>query len=175
MSDLDAMNLTLLVFRVAVGGVMIAHGYNHIWGGGKIAGTAAWFESMGMRPAKVQAWLASITELGAGALLVLGLLTPFGAAGVVGVMAVAWITAHRTNGFFIFRPGQGWEYVMVLLVCGLVLGAIGPGAWSLDDAFGIVDDLTGVTGLLVAAVAGGGGAALLLAACWRPPAAASGS
>ncbi len=175
MSDLDAMNLTLLVFRVAVGGVMIAHGYNHIWGGGKIAGTAAWFESMGMRPAKVQAWLASITELGAGALLVLGLLTPFGAAGVVGVMAVAWITAHRTNGFFIFRPGQGWEYVMVLLVCGLVLGAIGPGAWSLDDAFDIVDDLTGVGGLLVAALAGGGGAALLLAACWRPPASSSGS
>jgi putative oxidoreductase len=137
-------------------------------GGGKIAGTAAWFESMGMRPAWVHAWLASITELGAGALLVLGLLTPFAAAGVIGVMAVAWITAHRTNGFFIFRPGQGWEYVMVLLVCGLMLGAIGSGEWSLDDALELGDDLTGVTGLVIAIVAGGGGAAALLATCWRP-------
>lgn len=168
MSDVDAVNLALLVFRVAVGAVMVAHGYNHVWGGGKIAGTAAWFESMGMRPAKVHAWLASITELGAGALLVLGLLTPFAAAGVIGVMAVAWITAHRTNGFFIFRPGQGWEYVMVLLVCGVLLGAVGPGEWSLDDALELSDDLIGVTGLVIAVVAGGGGAAALLAACWRP-------
>ena len=169
MSDLAAVDLALLAFRFAVGGVMIAHGYNHIFGGGKIAGTADWFGSIGMRPPLLQAWLASLTELGAGALLVLGLLTPFGAAGVVGVMAVAWVTAHRTNGFFIFRPGQGWEYVMVLLVCGVVLGAVGPGEWSLDEALDIADDLSGTTGLLIAALAGGGGAALLLATCWRPP------
>src|SRR5512134_47223 len=154
MSDIDAANLALLVFRVAIGAVMIAHGYNHVWGGGKIACTSAFFESMGMRPAKVHAWLASLTELGAGALLVFGLLTPFAAAGVIGVMAVAWITAHRTNGFFIFRPGQGWEYVMVLLVCGVVLGAAGPGEWSLDDGLDLTGDLTGTTGLLLAA--GGG-------------------
>lgn len=169
MSDADAVDLALLVFRVAIGGVMIAHGYNHIWGPGRIEGTAKWFASIGMRPPLVQAWLASVTELGAGALLVLGLLTPLAAAGVVGVMAVAWITAHRTNGFFIFRPGQGWEYVMVLLTCGLVLGALGPGEWSLDGAFDLTADLGGTMGLLVAAVAGLGGAAALLAVAWRPP------
>jgi putative oxidoreductase len=168
-NDVDTVNLALLVLRVAVGGVMIAHGYNHVWGPGGIAGTAKWFGSMGMRPPLVQAWLASLTELGAGALLVLGLLTPFGAAGVTGVMAVAWIIAHRKNGFFIFRPGQGWEYVMVLLSCGVVLGTVGPGEWSLDDALDITDDLSGTTGLLIALVAGVGGALVLLAACWRPP------
>ena len=168
MSDLDAINLVLLMFRVAIGGMIAAHGYNHIWGSGKIAGTAAWIDSMGMRPALAQAWLASITELGAGALIVLGLLTPLGSAGLVGVMTVAWIIAHRANGFFIFRPGQGWEYVMVLLACGLLLAAVGPGEWSLDHAFDLVDDLTGTTGLLISAVAGIGGALALLAACWRP-------
>jgi len=169
-NDLDAVNLAMLIFRVAIGGVMIAHGYNHVWGGGKIAGTASWFGSMGMRPPLVQAWLASLTELGAGALLVLGLLTPFGAAGVTGVMAVAWIIAHRQNGFFIFRPGQGWEYVAVLLASGIVLGTVGPGEWSLDDALDLTDDLTGTTGLLISLVAGVGGALVLLATCWRPPA-----
>jgi putative oxidoreductase len=170
MNDLDAVNLALLLFRCGLGAVMIAHGYNHIYGGGKIAGTAGWFGSMGMRPPLVQAWLASLTELGAGALLVLGLLTPFGGAGIVGVMVVAWAINHRGNGFFIFRPGEGWEYVMTLAICGVVVGTVGPGEWSLDDAFGIVDDLAGRTGLLISALAGGVGAALLLATCWRPPA-----
>ena len=148
---------------------MLAHGVNHIVGGGKIAGTGTWFASMGMRPGIVHAWLASVTEVGAGALLVLGLLTPFGCAGVVGVMAVAWAINHRGNGFFIFRPGEGWEYVMTLALAAVSLGALGPGAWSLDDALDVRDDLSGTTGLAIAALAGAGGAALLLAACWRPP------
>lgn len=168
MSDATAIDLALLLLRVGVGVVMLAHGYNHIFGGGKIAGTARWFGSMGMRPPLVQAWLASITELGAGSLLVLGLLTPFGGAGVVGTMAVAWIINHRTNGFFIFRPGEGYEYVMTLLLCGVAIGTVGPGRWSLDDALDIVDELSGTTGLLISLGAGGVGALLLLAACWRP-------
>jgi putative oxidoreductase len=170
MSDQDAVDLALLIFRVGLGSVMLAHGINHVIGGGKIAGTAGWFGSMGMKPALLQAWLASVTEIGAGLLLILGLLTPFGGAGVAGVMTVAWIINHRGNGFFIFRPGEGWEYVMSLLISGLVIGAIGPGDWSLDEALDIQDDLTGSAGLLIAAVAGIGGALVLLAATWRPPA-----
>jgi putative oxidoreductase len=168
MSDADAVDLALLVLRVTAGAVMLAHGINHVFGGGKIAGTAGWFESLGMRPAIIHAWMASVTEIGAGVLLVLGLLTPLAAAGVVGVMLVAWIANHRGNGFFIFRPGEGWEYVMVLTVVGLVIAALGPGRWSLDNVLGIDDDLAGLTGLAIAAVAGGGGAALLLALTWRP-------
>jgi len=169
MSDADALDLALLIFRCGVGAVMLAHGINHIWGGGKINGTASWFGSMGMRPPLAQAWLASLTEIGGGVLLVLGLLTPFGGAAVVGTMTVAWAINHRGNGFFIFRPGEGWEYVMTLGLCGMVLGAIGPGSWSLDDAFDLIDDLTGATGLAISAGAGLLGAGLLLATCWRPP------
>lgn len=170
MTDAAAIDFALLVFRVAIGAVMLAHGINHIWGGGKIAGTTKWFRSIGMRPPAVHAWLASLTEIGCGALLVLGLLTPFGAAGVVGVMAVAWTTNHRGNGFFIFRPGEGWEYVMTLLVTGIALGALGPGRWSLDHALDIRDDLVGTPGLLIATIGGLGGAALVLGFGWRPPA-----
>ena len=168
MSDQNAVDLALLVLRCGVGAVMLAHGINHIIGGGKIAGVAKWFASLGMRQPVLQAWLASLTEVGAGALLVLGLLTPLAAAGVVGTMAVAWIINHRGNGFFIFRPGEGWEYVMTLLLCGVAIGTIGPGRWSLDHAIGVDDDLIGVPGLLLAAGAGGLGALLLLATFWRP-------
>jgi putative oxidoreductase len=169
MTDLDAVNLALLAFRCAIGAVMLAHGINHIYGGGKIEGTGRWFESLGMRPGIVHAWLASLTEVVGGVLLILGLLTPLGGAAVVGVMVVAWITNHRGNGFFIFRPGEGWEYVMTLTFAGLALAVIGPGEWSLDHAFDLTDDLVGVTGLLAAVVLGGGGAAALLALAWRPP------
>ena len=169
MSDRDAFDLALFVFRVAVGAVMLAHGVNHLFRGGKVAGTARWFESLGMRPGKLHALLASWTEIGAGVMLLLGLGTPLAAAGVIGVMLVAWITNHRGNGFFIFRPGEGWEYVMTLTACGLVLAVVGPGRWSLDHLLEI-DDPPGLSGLLAAVVLGAGGAAALLAGFWRPPA-----
>src|SRR3954469_6990777 len=158
------VSLGLLLLRFAVGVVFIAHGYNHIFGGGKIEGTGRWFNSLGMRPGILHAWMASLVELGAGALLILGLLTPLAGAGIVGVMLVAWITNHMKNGFFIFRPGEGYEYVMTLTFCGLALGVVGGGNWSLDHAIWDTD-LVGVTGLLITLIAGVGGAALLLAAC----------
>lgn len=168
MDDLDSINLALLVLRSGVGVVMLAHGINHIFGGGKIAGTGRWFASLGMQPGILHAWLASVTEIGGGALLVLGLLTPFGGAAVVGVMLVALVTNHRGNGFFIFRPGEGWEYVATLTIVGFAVAVVGPGDWSLDHVLDVQDGLSGTTGLCIVLLAGVGGAAALLAAAWRP-------
>jgi putative oxidoreductase len=162
-----AADLSLLVFRVAVGVVFLAHGYNHIFGGGKIAGTARWFASLGMQPGIVHAWSASLAELGAGVLLLLGLATPLACAAVIGVMLVAWITNHRKNGFFIFRPGEGYEYVMTLTFAGFGLAGVGAGGWSLDHAFGWFDP-PGWLGVLIAVIGGVGGAAGLLIVFWRP-------
>jgi putative oxidoreductase len=170
MADSEAIDLALALLRLGLGAVMLAHGINHIIGGGKIAGTGRWFASLGMKPGPFHAWLASLTEVGAGALLVLGLLNPLGCAGVIGVMLVAWITNHLRNGFFIFRPGEGYEYVMTLTIAATALSALGPGRWSLDHALDIATDLDGWTGLAIALIAGAGGAALLLAVFWRPPA-----
>jgi putative oxidoreductase len=168
MSDLDSINLALLVFRCAVGAVMLAHGINHIFGGGKIAGTARWFSSLGMHPGPLHAWPASITEVVGGSMLVLGLLMPLAGSAVIGVMLVAWITNHRGNGFFIFRPGEGWEYVMTLGIAGLAIAVLGAGEWSLDNALDVFEPMPGADGLWIALVAGLGGAVALLAVAWRP-------
>jgi putative oxidoreductase len=114
--------------------------------------------------------MASLVELVCGPLLILGLLTPLGAAGVVGVMTVAFLTNHRPNGFFIFRPGEGYEYVINLAVAGLALGGLGAGDWSLDHAIqnSLDKQLDPLVGLAIAAIAGIGGALLLLAVYWRP-------
>jgi len=161
-----AVNLALLLFRLTIAVVFLAHGWNHVFGGGKIAGTARWFESLGMRPGIVHAWAASLTELGAGALVGLGLLTPLGAAAVAGVMVVALVTTHLRNGFFIFRPGQGYEYVVVLIMCAVAIGVVGPGQWSADYALGI--SWPDWVRFAVTAGAGLGGGAAQLAAFWRP-------
>ena len=172
--DQDAVDIALLAFRCAIGAVMFAHGWNHLFRGGKVQGTAGWFESLGMRPGVLHAWVASLAELAAGVSLVLGLLTPLGAAAVVGTMTVALITNHRGNGFFIFRPGEGWEYVMTLIACGVALGVVGPGQWSLDEALDLFQTdglpVPGGLGLAIVLAAGFGGAILLLATFWRPPA-----
>jgi putative oxidoreductase len=162
-----AADLGLLLLRSVLGVVMVAHGANHVWGGGRIPGTARWFESLGMRPGRLHAWTASITELGAGTMLVVGLVTPLAAAGVVGVMLVAWVVNHRGNGFFTFRPGEGWEYVMTLTVVAVAVAVLGAGGWSLDAVLAL-PSLSGWTGLGLALGLGGGAAGLLLAVAWRP-------
>ncbi|HZU80525.1 MAG TPA: DoxX family protein [Acidimicrobiales bacterium] len=164
----SSVDTALLIARVALGAVFLAHGINHIIGGGKIVGTARWFEGLGMKPGILHAWTASLTEVGAGGLMVLGLLTPVAGAGIVGVMLVAWITNHRKNGFFIFRPGEGWEYVMILTVLGTFLGTIGPGDWSVDGHVSTLTRLWGWPGFAIALGGGALGAAALLVTFWRP-------
>jgi putative oxidoreductase len=117
-------------------------------------------QSIGILPGRVHALLATLTELGAGAFLVLGLFTPLAAAAVVGTMAVALVANHLRNGFFIFRPGEGYEYVLMITLVAAALGALGGGGWSVR--------VDGWAGLAIALLAGGGGAAMLLATCWRP-------
>ncbi|GAA3391478.1 DoxX family protein [Cryptosporangium minutisporangium] len=158
------VDVGLLLIRLSLGATLLMHGWNHWFGGGKIAGTAGWFESLGLRPGTFQAWASVVTELAAGAGLILGLLTPLACAATIGVMAVAAIVAHRPNGFFVFR--DGYEYVLMIAVVSAGLAAIGPGRISVDHALDI--EITGLAGLLVAVVAGLGGTALLLATTWRP-------
>ena len=151
---MDSVNIAALVLRLVVGGTMIAHGWNHAFGGGRLPGTARWFESIGIRPGRVHALFATVTELGAGALLVLGLLTPLAAAGVVGTMVVALVANHARNGFFIFRPGEGYEYVLMITLVSCAIGALGAGGWSIDHAVGF--GVPGWAGLAIAALAGDG-------------------
>jgi putative oxidoreductase len=164
---MEQFDVAVLVVRVVFGVFFALHGVNKIRGG--LDGTASWFAGIGMRWPAVQARLAATTEIVAGALLALGLLTPLAAAGMVGVMGVATWAAHRHNGFFVFRPGQGWEYTVSIAVVAFAIGTTGAGRWSLDHALGITWD--GWTGALVAGILGLGSAVAQLTVSYRPEAA----
>lgn len=124
----------LLLLRIMVGLTIIAHGVNHAR---TLEGTARWFARVGFKGAPLQARMSVVTELGAGALLVLGLLTPLAAAAIVATMMVAAGSIHRFNGFFVFRKGEGVEYVNVLAWVALVIAWTGGGKYSLDRLLGI--------------------------------------
>ena len=163
----DGASFGLLLIRVVVGVTLAAHGYNKFFGGGRIPGTARWFDSMGMKPnGKVHAVMAASTEMGAGIGFALGLLTPLTAAGFVGLMVVAAWTVHRPNGFFIVK--EGWEYNMVLAVVAVGTATIGAGRYSLDWALGLDFTFKPMVAFLISAGLGLAGGIGLLVTCWKP-------
>lgn len=166
----SSFDAAMLILRLALGPMLFAHGYQKLFMGGRIDGTAGWFESMGMKPGRVNAWAAALTETTSGVLMTLGLLTPFAAAGMVGVMVVAWFT-HR-GVFFVFK--DGWEYNFVIGAVAVAVGTLGPGAWSLDDLLGIADDLNGWLGFGIAAGLGIVAGLGTIAVFYRPDPPASG-
>lgn len=168
MEYLEWQNAAIALLRVSLGLMMAAHGYAKFFKGGRLAGTAGWFDSMGMRPGRLHATLAASTEVGAGILLALGLLHSLAAAAFVGLMAVAGWTVHRDKGFFIIN--EGWEYVFIIAVGAVSLAMLGPGAWSIDRLLGIDDSLDGWTGLALSLGGGLAAGAGLLGVFYRPPA-----
>jgi putative oxidoreductase len=127
-------NIALLAVRVGVGGTMIAHGAQKLFGafgGGGPEGTTESFRQMGFPEPERAAQLSGLAETVGGASLVLGFGTGAGGAAVAGNMAVAG-SVHAPAGFF--NSDGGYEFpAMVGLVSGaLALG--GPGKYSLDAA-----------------------------------------
>src|ERR1700744_2950754 len=165
----DAYDVGLLILRLVLGLTLAAHGFNKLFGGGRIPGTAAWFESIGMKYGTFQAVGAATTEISAGLGVAAGLLTPIPAAGFVALMLVAAWTVHRHNGFFIVK--EGWEYNLVLATAAVVVATLGPGKFSLDYViFGDKLWFPGWHGLLISVVLGLAGAVGQLAIFYRPPA-----
>jgi putative oxidoreductase len=162
---MEPIDLAALILRFGLGTVFLAHGIKHARGREK---TSNWFASIGFKQPQLQWFASTATEIGVGTLLILGLLTTPAAAGVVGIMFVAFWSVHRMVGFWVTaRPDEGWEYVFTLSLAAIALAAIGPGAISIDNAIGLSDVLDGWPGGLIA-VAGIPIAAGQLATFYRP-------
>lgn len=171
----DPVNTALLILRLILGGVFLAHGIKHSLGREK---TTAWFASLGFKAPGLQWATITLFEIGAGILAILGLLTGLAALAFVAMMFVAYWVNHRKAGFWItnfMKEGidvEGYEYVLTLAVASAALAISGPGEFSLDWAIEIdgVELASLLDGWWGALLAGGGVVAGIgqLATFWRP-------
>lgn len=152
------MDIGLMVLRLVLGTTFALHGAQKLFGwfgGPGLGATGEAFESMGFSPGTRVAFFAGMTELGAGTLLIAGLLTPAAAAAFLAVMLVAGVSVHLPNGFF--AQNGGYEYNLVLALGALTLAFTGPGAISIDHQMGFGLEGTGWgLGALLAGLVGGG-------------------
>lgn len=133
------MSIGLLILRLVLGGLFVGHGTQKLFGwfgGGGPSGTGSTFERAGYRPGPVLAVSAGLAEAGGGALLALGLLTPLGAAAVIGVMANAILAVHARNG--VWNTKGGVEFPLTNAAAACALGFTGPGTYSIDHALGLL-------------------------------------
>jgi putative oxidoreductase len=137
------MHVGLLVLRVVVGLLFAGHGAQKLFGwfgGHGLAATGEAFGGMGLRPPRAMALAAGLSELVAGLLFALGLLTAVAAFLLIAVMGMAVLMVHWRHGPWVTEGG--YEYSVVLMAAAFCVTAVGPGRYSLDNAFNI--DLAGL-------------------------------
>jgi putative oxidoreductase len=113
----------ILVMRVVLGGILLAHGYAKLFGGMEKFTSPVIALGLPRWTAPVAAW----AEFLAGVLLVIGLFSRLAAfVGLVHMLVGIW--AHRKEGFF-----YGWDFPLALVAMSLALLFFGAGPWSIDN------------------------------------------
>jgi putative oxidoreductase len=131
------VNIGLLILRLVLGLLLLGHGSQKLFGtlgGPGISGAGKYFDSIGFRPGKPMAVIAGSSEAGAGILLILGVLTPFAAAAIIGTLMVAG-SVHWAAG--LWAQKGGYELALFYGISATALAFTGPGSYSLDHAFGL--------------------------------------
>lgn len=117
--------LGLLVLRLVLGAIMIAHGWQKI--AGHMQGVMGMLQHLGIPP--WMGYLVVAAEFGGGILVVLGLFTRIAAFAITIDMLVAILKVHLKNGL----TGQGgFEFPLACLAIAFALMLLGAGEISFD-------------------------------------------
>jgi putative oxidoreductase len=126
-------DLALLVSRVALGVILVAHGWQKLseW---TVAGTAQSFSDMGVPAPTASAYFVTGVEVLGGAALVIGLFTPVVALLNMVTMLGALVLVHAENGLFV--DSGGYELVLALFAGLATIAMLGGGRFSTDGVLG---------------------------------------
>jgi putative oxidoreductase len=117
--------LALLIMRLTLGAIMIAHGWQKI--AGHLTGIMGFLGHLGIP--QWMAYVVTAAEFGGGILIVLGLLTRVAAFAILIDMLVAIFKVHLKNGLV----GQGgFEFPLACATLAFGLMFLGAGPISLD-------------------------------------------
>ncbi|MEW5895916.1 MAG: DoxX family protein [Candidatus Omnitrophota bacterium] len=129
-------DLALLILRLALGIIFIAHGMQKLFGtfgGSGVDGFSKMLMSQGFPFPEVLAWLVALTEFLGGIGLVFGIVPRICAFGIGIVIAVAIWKVHFQSG--LFSSSGGYEYQLLILASCLVILLCGAGKFSFFDRF----------------------------------------
>lgn len=120
-----------LVLRLSLGIMFVAHSVVLKWMTFTLAGTAQFFESLGL-PAFL-AYVTVLAELVGGIMLILGVQSRWVALALLPILVGAtWV--HSGNGWVFSAQGGGWSYPLHLVVLSLAQVLLGDGAHALSPS-----------------------------------------
>ena len=121
------VDLGIGLLRVSLGAMFVAHSVVLKFFTYTLAGTAAYFGSVGLPPAL--AYVVFAMEAIGGVLLLLGVGTRTVSLALAPILAGAlWV--HSANGWVFTATHGGWEYPLYLLVLCLAQALLGSGAFA---------------------------------------------
>jgi putative oxidoreductase len=122
--DRIEVDISLLIVRVIVGVIFVAHGAQKLLGVFEGPGLAKVVEQMG-----VIGYPVTIGEFFGGLGLIVGFLTRFSAASLIVIMIGAIVLVHGQHGFF--QSHGGFEYNLALIGLLVPILLAGPGRYSI--------------------------------------------
>jgi putative oxidoreductase len=123
----NGISFATLLMRLALGGLMIPHGYNKLI---NFASLSSKFSDPFHIGSSVSLGLTIFSEFFCGVFIVLGLMTRFACVPLIVNMAVAVFFAHKGD---FFNTG---EKATLYLFCFIALLFTGPGKISMDKLIG---------------------------------------
>ena len=124
--DLLAFKLLApVLLRGVLGIIFIVHGYPKLFK--DFAGTAGWFDSVGIKPAKFWVLVVGVVEFFGGIALIAGFATQLAALLIAVDMLGAIFLVKRKMGFV-----NGYEFDLTLLAMALSLMFLGAGFYAID-------------------------------------------